>query len=138
MRMVDTPKKIDPALPESDKTALLNRIDELENLLHRKKTEVQQQNQNPRLKVGTDGIPVLVESVTEEDMNFLNPESFNALKRDDEIINDIINKVDKEISQDLDELIVLLKDSIIDEVKTRLLKELHINDAKTDKNQNNN
>ena len=134
--MVDTPKKFGPAIPESDKTALLNRIEELENLLHRKKTEVIEQNQSPRLKVGTDGIPVLVESVTEEDMNYSNPESINSLQRDDEIINEIINKVDKEISQDLDELIVLLKDSIIDEVKTRLLKELHSDNVKTDKNNN--
>ena len=88
----------------------------------------------PRLKVGTDGIPVLVETVTEEDIS---PEKAQALNKNNEIINDIINKVDKEITEDLDELIVMLKDSIIDEVKSRLLKELHINEENTGRNQDN-
>ena len=132
MNMVDIPKKPDTSVPELDKTALINRIDELENLLARKKAETQKQDETPRLKVGTDGIPVLVEAVTEEDMNPVAIDSIHALKRDNEIINDIINKVDQEISQDLDELIVLLKDSIIEEVKTKLLKELKINEKKTD------
>ena len=138
MKMVDTPKKFNTDMPDGNKTALLNRIDELEKLLSSKKAETQARNQTPRLKVGTDGIPVLVDTVTVADMEIPDTGLINTLKKDDEIINDIINKVDKEISRDLDELIVLLKDSIIDEVKTRLLKELHLDDSKTDKNQKNN
>ena len=42
---------------------------------------------------------------------------FKQIEKDDQLINDIIDKVDKEISEDLDELILMLKDSIIDEVK---------------------
>ena len=131
--MVDSSEKPDSAVPELDKTVLLNRIDELEKLLAEKKAATEKQT--PRLKVGTDGIPVLVDAVTEEELDPPVGNSLHALKQDNEIINDIINKVDKEISQDLDELIVLLKDSIIDEVKTRLLKELQINENKTENDQ---
>ena len=130
--MVDIPKKPVASLHQVDRTTLLNRIDELEKLLARKKAESQQVDTTPKLKVGTDGIPVLVEAVTEEDMNPAATDSLLSIKKDNEIINDIINKVDKEISKDLDELIILLKDSIIEEVKTRLFKELQENEKKTD------
>jgi hypothetical protein len=129
--MVDSIKKPDNSSSVREKDNLINRIDELENLLAKKKKEAQQAN-TPRLKVGTDGIPVLVNAVTEEGLNPETGSSFDSLNKDDQIINDIIDKVDKEISEDLDELIVMLKDSIIDEVKTRLLKELHINKDKKD------
>jgi len=131
--MADSTDKPDNPVPDLDRNHLINRIDELEKLLTKKKAE-SKQTDLPRLKVGTDGIPVLVETVTEEDIS---PDKAQALNKDDEVINDIINKVDKEITEDLDELIVMLKDSIIDEVKTRLLKELHINEDKTGRNQNN-
>ncbi len=135
--MVDFTKKSHEPLSDSDRDNLINRIDELEKLLANKKAETQQANL-PRLKVGTDGIPILVENITEEDISRTGKEqSLNTLDKDDQIINDIINKVDKEIAEDLDELIVMLKDSIIDEVKTQLLKELHTNEDKTGKNKNN-
>ena len=130
--MVDIPKKTVPSLHEVDRTTLLNRIDELEKLLARKKAETRQTDEVPKLKVGTDGIPVLVEAVTEKDMNPVSADSLLSIKKDNEIINDIIDKVDKEISKDLDELIILLKDSIIEEVKTRLLNELQQKEKKTD------
>lgn len=137
--MVDSTKK--PETPLSvNKDNLISQIDELENLLAEKKAEVQRATL-PRLNVGTDGIPVLVETVTEEGFNPDESQTLTDLKKDnqlidDNIINDIIDKIDKEITADLDELILMLKDSIIDEVKTRLLKELHINENGIDKNQN--
>ncbi len=126
--MVDSTKKPESSLPV-DKANLINQIDELENLLAEKKTEAQQ-SVLPRLSVGTDGIPILVEAVTEEDLDPDETQALANLKKDDQIVNDIIDKIDKEITQDLDELILMLKDSIIDEVKTRLLKELHIDNEK--------
>jgi len=134
--MVDSTKKPDESLSDSDKDNLINRIDELEELLAKKNAESQkakaesQKANLPRLKVGTDGIPVLVETVAEEDISPGERQTINTLAKDNQIIDDIINKVDEEISKDLDELVVILKDSIIDEVKTRLLKELHINEGK--------
>lgn len=127
-------------MPDSDRNHLISRIDELEQLLAKKKAESQEAQakvKTPRLKVGTDGIPVLVEAVIEEDIDPTNNPALSALKKDDKVINEIIDKVDKEITEDLDELIIMLKDSIIDEVKTRLLEELHVNEEKPGKNQNN-
>ena len=112
-------------ISDSDKAGreeLISRIEELENLLAKKKAE-SQQNTGTRLKFGTDGIPVLDELVDENTLAGDNTSTRQA-RENNEVINEIINKVDQEISQDLDELIVMLKDSIIDEVKTRLLKEL--------------
>ncbi len=121
--MVDSTKRSNTDLSETDRNQLLNRIDELEKILAKKKAESQQQAQDntnsTKLKIGTDGIPVLVETISDDKLN-----------EDEEIINSIIDKIDKEITQDLDELIVMLKDSIIDEVKMRLLKELHLNKDK--------
>ena len=136
--MVDPTKKPGSPLPGQQQDNLINQIDELENLLTEKKAEAQEiqekQNQEqqqesvlPRMTVGTDGIPVLVETVTEDDLfAHENPanDKENDLKKNDEFINEIIDKIDKEITEDLDELILMLKDSIIDEVKTRLLQEL--------------
>ena len=139
--MIDETKKTDDSIPEIQQDNLINQIDELENLLAQKKAEAQeiqkQQTEQkpvlPRLNVGTDGIPVLVETVTEDDL-FAHENPTNE-KKDDEFINEIIDKIDKEITEDLDELILMLKDSIIDEVKTRLLKELKTN--KDNSNENN-
>lgn len=112
-------------ISDSDKAGreeLIGRIEELENLLAKKKAESQKKT-GTRLKFGTDGIPVLDELVDE---NTTTDDDISARqeRENNEVINEIIDKVDQEISQDLDELIVMLKDSIIDEVKTRLLKEL--------------
>ncbi len=126
--MVDSTKEPETLLPV-DKANLISQIDELETLLAEKKAEAQQAAL-PRLNVGTDGIPILVEAVTDEDLNPDETQALANLKKDDQMVNDIIDKIDKEISEDLDELILMLKDSIIDEVKTRLLKELHIDDEK--------
>jgi hypothetical protein len=130
--MVDSSNK---PMSEQDRDNLINRIDELENLLAQKKAEAQEAQQSeqieqeelPRLNVGTDGIPVLVEAVTEEDLTHGNTQTQVEANNDADVINDIIDKIDKEITEDLDELILMLKDSIIEEVKTRLLKELKIN-----------
>jgi hypothetical protein len=124
--MIDSPKNPPKELSDTDRNNLINRIDELEGLLAKKKAE-SKQAKLPRLKVGTDGIPVLVDPLNEENLNPDTDREFRQIKHDDQLINDIINKVDKEISADLDELIFMLKDSIIDEVKTRLLKEFQIN-----------
>ena len=109
----------DNDLKMENRTNLLNRIDELETLLAKKKAEVK--DTTPRIKVGTDGIPVLF-----DEFDFQNEDEIEnaATNTDQAIIEDIINKVDEDVSKDLDELIGLLKNSIIDEVKNRLLKEL--------------
>lgn len=127
--MVNPTDKPEGSLPELEQDNLINQIDELESLLTEKKAEAQdtqQEKQNeqplPRLNVGTDGIPVLVDTVTEDDL--FAHEQIENNKKDDEYINEIIDKIDKEITEDLDELILMLKDSIVNEVKTRLLEEL--------------
>ncbi|MCZ6805171.1 MAG: hypothetical protein O7D86_14935 [Proteobacteria bacterium] len=125
--MVDSTKKPDESLSNADRGNLINRIDELEELLAKKNAETQNANL-PRLRVGTDGIPVLVQTVAEEGITPGDVQTLNTLNKDDQIINDIIKKVDEEISKDLEELVFILKNSIIDEVKTRLLKELHNNE----------
>lgn len=122
--MIDSSHTPPKPLSDSDRNNLVNRIDELEELLAKKKTE-SKQAKLPRLKVGTDGIPVLVDLFTQDDLNQDLEQTFKQIDKDDQLINDIIDKVDKEISGDLDELILMLKDSIIDEVKTRLLEEFH-------------
>jgi len=137
--MVDSTKKPETTLPELGDGNLIQQIDELEALLAEKKAEAQVEAQAqkpilPRLNVGTDGIPVLVEAVTEEGLTPDTKQPLDTFKKDDKLINDIIDKIDKEITEDLDELILMLKDSIIDEVKTRLLKELHIDENTSDKN----
>ncbi len=146
--MVDSKNNPDGSLPAQGQDNLINQIDELENLLAEKKAEAQQIQEKhqlerqqepalPRLTVGTDGIPVLVEAVTKEDL-FTHENPANDKKdepyKNDEFINQIIDKIDKEISEDLDELILMLKDSIIDEVKTRLLQELKTNKDNSNKN----
>jgi len=123
--MIDSSETSSQELNEADRNNLINRIDELEQLLAKKKTE-SRQAKLPRLKVGTDGIPVLVDPVNIDELDMEQEQVFKQIEQDDQLINDIINKVDKEISGDLDELILMLKDSIIDEVKTRLLKELRV------------
>lgn len=120
--MVDSDKTPPNQLIDTDRSNLINRIDELESLLAKKKEE-SKQAKLPRLKVGTDGIPVLIEPFTADKFNPVHDETFKQIEKDDQVINEIIEKVDKEISEDLDELIMMLKDSIIDEVKTRLIKE---------------
>lgn len=120
--MIDSVKKSETKLSESDRHQLLQRIDELEKLLARKKPE-SKKVKTPKLKIGTDGIPVLVNPVVAADVN-KNTSIPGAIKKDDAVIDDIIGKINQEISHDLDELIILLKDSIIDKVKMRLLSEL--------------
>ncbi len=119
--MAEHEGKSDPE--KTGRAELINRIDELENLLAKKKAE-SKKRQGPRLKFGTDGIPVLDELVDENAPISEESSIVNEQRDNNDVINEIIDKVDHEISQDLDELIVMLKDSIIDEVKTRLLKEL--------------
>jgi hypothetical protein len=124
--MVDPTNDSDAPLPKLDDGNLIGQIDELEALLAEKKAEAQK-TILPRINVGTDGIPVLVNAVSEEGLSPETTPILDDAKENDQIINDIIDKIDKEITEDLDELILMLKDSIIDEVKTRLLKELKIN-----------
>jgi len=130
--MIDSSHIPPKPLSDSDRNNLVNRIDELEQLLAKKKAE-SKQAKLPRLKVGTDGIPVLVDLFNQDDLNQDLEQTFKQIDKDDQLINDIIDKVDKEISGDLDELILMLKDSIIDEVKTRLLEEFHIKKDNADK-----
>lgn len=121
--MADSTENSPDTVSESERSNLINRIDELEHLLAEKKKE-SERAKLPRLKVGSDGIPVLIEPFTADKVNPARDKEFQQIKENDQLINDIINKVDEEISKDLDELILMLKDSIIDEVKTRLLEEL--------------
>ncbi|MEM7027820.1 MAG: hypothetical protein AAF410_06315 [Pseudomonadota bacterium] len=113
----------DDKLSMDERNNLLNRIDELETLLAKKKAEVG--DATPRIKVGTDGIPVLFD---EFDFHSEYEVEAAAINTDQATIEDIITKIDEDVSQDLDELIGLLKNSIIEEVKNRLLKELSHND----------
>ena len=141
--MVDPTDKPDNLSSGLQQENLIDQIDELENLLTEKKAEAQElQKENnqeqqktalPRLNVGTDGIPVLVNTVNEDDL-FANETKKDESNKNDEFINEIIDKIDKEITEDLDELILMLKDSIIDEVKTRLLKELKTNKDNSNEN----
>lgn len=112
------------AVADDGRAELVSRIDELERLLAEKKSEANRAGQL-HMKVGTDGIPVL-EDLFDSDASdtAVDPEQAAVQARENEIVEEIIHKVDKEISQDLDELIAILKDSIIDEVKTRLMQEL--------------
>ena len=103
---------------------LVSRIDELERLLVEKKAEANRTGQL-QIKVGTDGIPLLEDLFESDALDTMpNSDELESTARDNEVVEEIINKVDKEISQDLDELIAILKNSIIDEVKKRLMKEL--------------
>lgn len=122
--MIDpTKKSYRPDLTDQDRDKLINRIDELENLLAKKKEKTQQQD-NSKFKVGTDGIPVLMETLFDESIDENISNSTENIQQDSRIVDEIISKVEDEISQDLDELIVMLKDSIIDDVKSRILSEL--------------
>ena len=121
--MIDSSKTLSKHLSDTDRNNLVNRIDELEQFLAKKKT-ASKQAKLPRLKVGTDRVPVLVDLFNVENLNRDTNREFKQTKHDDQLINDIINKDDKEISADLDELIFTLKESIIDDLKIRLLKEL--------------
>lgn len=130
--MVDPKDDSEAPLPELDDGNLIGQIDELEALLTEKKAEAQKAIL-PRLNVGTDGIPILVEIIAEEGLD--SDTTKTNVNKNEQIINDIIDKIDKEITKDLDELVLMFKDNIIDEVKTRLLKELKINkDNIIDKN----
>lgn len=133
--MVDPTQEEPDALLPANKDDLINQIDELENLLAQKKEEARRAAL-PRLKVGTDGIPILVETVTEGGLDSDKAQALSNLNKDAQVINNIMDKIDKEITEDLDELVLMLKDSIIDEVKIRLLKELHIDESGLDKNKN--
>ena len=122
--MTDSEKKTMEAISTADRNQLLGRIVELETLLDRKKTEMKREQtaakvEMPRLKVGTDGIPVLTDTVSKES---LQDDGSNI--NDEDLVNEIIARIDKEVSQDLDDLVIMLKDSIIDDVKARLLSEL--------------
>ena len=122
--MTDSEEKTTEAISTADRNQLLGRIVELETLLDRKKTEMKREQtaakvEMPRLKVGTDGIPVLTDTVSKES---LQDDGSNI--NDEDLVNEIIARIDKEVSQDLDDLVIMLKDSIIDDVKARLLSEL--------------
>ena len=108
----------------SDRDELVSRIDELEQLLAEKKAEASRAGKL-HMKVGTDGIPVLEDLFEPGNVDIQNSSTdASTVTREHEIVEEIIDKVDREISQDLDELIAILKNSIIDEVKTRLMHEL--------------
>ncbi len=108
----------------NDRDELVSRIDELEQLLAEKKAEANQAGKL-HMKVGTDGIPVLEDQFEPDSLGTQRSSTErSAVTREHEIVEEIIDKVDREISQDLDELIAILKNSIIDEVKTRLMHEL--------------
>ena len=122
--MTDSEEKTTEAISTADRNQLLGRIVELETLLDRKKTQMKREQtaakvEMPRLKVGTDGIPVLTDTVSKES---LQDDGSNI--NDEDLVNEIIARIDKEVSQDLDDLVIMLKDSIIDDVKARLLSEL--------------
>lgn len=109
---------------DDERDELVSRIDELERLLAEKKAEANRTGQL-HMKVGTDGIPVLEDLFESDTLDAMpGPVQLEVRSKNNEIVEDIIDKVDQEISQDLDELIAILKNSIIDEVKNRLLKEL--------------
>ena len=82
--MDESNKTTDTVSSDLEKNQLVSRIDELERLLAEKKTE-SQQTQASRLKVGTDGIPVLEETVTDEDGHPEQQATLNTLKNNDDV-----------------------------------------------------
>ncbi len=132
--MADSTNNSVKPLSDSNRNDLLNRIDKLERLLAKKRT-TSDPEKVPRLKVGTDGIPVLIEPVKINKDIPADDKTTTPNKKEDLLIDDIINRIDKEIAPDLDKLIRDLKDSILAKVKIRLAEELHKNTDNTDKNQ---
>jgi len=109
---------------DNQNPTLIKKIDELETLIRQQKEKSAERNNITRLKVGTDGIPLLEDIVTEESVTDKDQSADPLAQIDEQQINEIINRIDMDISSDLEELIKLLKNSIIDELKTDLLKEL--------------
>ena len=121
-----TEKPYRPVTPGIENTvaSLRNRIDELETLLREKESG------KPSDKSSQDVIPVLDEVISLEnaghpqndDNDIFEPG--NGRVPDEDRIAEIINKLDKQINNDLEALIKLLKHSIMKEIKTTLMTDL--------------
>lgn len=101
--MIDDKKKI------VDKIELITRINELEKLLVDKKAKKHSIDIKNELKVDVNGIPILFDVVNEANNNPSNTSHLNYINNNNGMVSNIVDKVDKEINTDMDELINLLK-----------------------------
>ncbi len=130
MNLPDKPDN--PIIPGMGKSvlSLKKRIDELESLLREKESDISPTS--GKLVTNTiqelDEIPVLDEIIQMENNgdtgNNDELDMINKIIQNDDRILEIINTLDKQISNDLDALIKLLKHSIMKRIKNQLLTEL--------------
>ncbi len=104
--------------------SLLRRIGELETLLEQQKQQ-RLKRAAVKPKARAEEIPVLYDVVTEESIAARD----KALRQagqpvGDARLRDIIGRVDQDAGSDLEQFIKILKNGIIDELKTDLIKEL--------------
>lgn len=104
--------------------SLLRRIGELETLLEQQKQQ-RLKRAAVKPKARAEEIPVLYDVVTEESIAARD----KALRQagqpaGDARLRDIIHRVDQDAGSDLEQFIKILKNGIIDELKTDLIKEL--------------
>jgi hypothetical protein len=130
MSLPDKPDN--PVTPGMEKSvsSLKKRIDELESLLREKETNISSVSGESVINTiqEQDEIPVLDEIIsTENEGDIISNDDLDMINKiipNDDRILEIINILDKQISNDLDALIKLLKHSIMKKIKTQLLTEL--------------
>jgi len=130
MSLPDKPDDPVTAGMENSVSSLKRRIDELESLLEEKESGISSVPANSVTDTLQDqnDIPVLDEIFqTENDGDIRNNDNLDMIDgiipNDDRILK-IINILDKQISNDTDALIKLLKHSIMKKIKNQLLTEL--------------
>ena len=130
MSLPDKPDN--PVIPgmENSVTSLKKRIDELESLLSEKESGVSSlSGESVKYTLQEqDEIPVLDEIFQMENDDDIGSNDgldiINKIIQNDDRILEIINTLDKQISNDLDALIKLLKHSIMKKIKNQLMTEL--------------
>lgn len=130
MSLPDKPDDPVTAGMENSVSSLKRRIDELESLLGEKESGISSVPAKSVINTLQDQyeIPVLDEIFqTENDGDIRNNDNFDMINKiipNDDRILEIINILDKQISNDTDALIKLLKHSIMKKIKKQLLTEL--------------
>jgi len=104
--------------------SLLRRIEELETLLEQQKQQrLKRAAVRPRARA--EEIPVLYDVVTEQSIAARDSASHQAGQPSgDPKLRELIGRVDQDTGSDLEQFIKILKNGIIDELKTDLIKEL--------------
>jgi hypothetical protein len=130
MSLPDKPDNPDTAGMENSVSSLKKRIDELESLLREKESGISSVPDKSVIYTleEQDEIPVLDEIFhMEKDGDIRNNDVLDIISKpiqNDDRILEIINILDKQISNDLDALIKLFKHSIMKKIKNQLLTEL--------------